>query len=135
MVESASSSRHDGGSADAELVPDMSAPPPLDDDADVVDAEIVESPAPAPHVWLPPADYSDAGVPSLDYVRDRIEGRYATAIGSAELAEAAAGRERTRRAAAEQQAALTAEAQREARERAATEKLEEIRRSLGQSPP
>ena len=135
MVESASTPQHDEVAAEAEVVPEASAPPPLDDDADVVDAEIVESPDPAPHVWLPPSDYSEAGVPSLDYVRDRIEGRYSTAIGSTELAQAAADRERARRAAAEQTAAVTAEAQREAREQAVKEKLDEIRRSLGQSTP
>ena len=35
-----------------------------------------------------PGDYSEAGVPSFDFVRDKIEGRYATSVGSAELAEA-----------------------------------------------
>ena len=41
---------------------------------------------------VPPGDYVD-GVPTFDFVRDRIEGRYATAVGSTELAdESAAGR-------------------------------------------
>jgi phage shock protein A len=77
-----------------------------------IDAEIVPDPAP------PAPDYDEHGVPSLDYVRDKIEGRYATSIGAAELAEGtAAGRD------VEQQ-----EAERAA---AAKAKLEEIRRSLG----
>ena len=65
----------------------------------------------------PPAvDYID-GVPTFDFVRDRIEGRYTTAIGSTELAdESAAGR-----SVAEQQ---------EDRDAAARERLEEIRRSM-----
>lgn len=61
-------------------------------------------------------DYVD-GVPTFDFVRDRIEGRYATAVGSTELAdESAAGR-----SVAQQQ---------EDRDAAARERLEQIRRSL-----
>ena len=113
-------------------VMDVVAPPALDDDEDVQDAEIVESVSlvPGPSISLPAADYSEAGVPSLDYLRDKIEGRYATAIGSTELAEAAAARAAVEKAAAEQQAAVTAEQQRAAREQAAKAKLDEIRRSL-----
>ncbi|RLK55073.1 hypothetical protein [Actinokineospora cianjurensis] len=61
----------------------MSTPQP--DNQDVVDAEVVEvvdSPAPP----LAPQDYTDAGVPTFDYVRDRIESRAATATGSTDLA-------------------------------------------------
>ena len=36
---------------------------------------------------LPPADYNQAGVPSLDFVRDKIEGRYGRSLGSTELAQ------------------------------------------------
>jgi phage shock protein A len=64
----------------------------------------------------PADDYVD-GVPTFDFVRDRIEGRYATATGSTELAEeSAAGR-----SVAQQQ---------EERDAAARERLEEIRRSM-----
>ena len=64
----------------------------------------------------PPADYVD-GVPTFDFVRDRIEGRYATATGSTELAEeSAAGR-----SAAQQQ---------DDHDAAARERLDRIRRSL-----
>lgn len=66
----------------------------------------------------PPTDYTDGGVPNLDFVRDRIEGRLARAEGSTELA---AGGEQARSFAE----------QAEAREKAAAEKLAEIRRSLG----
>lgn len=108
-----------------------SVPPPLDDDEDVVDAEIVESPVigSAAYGSIAP-DYSDSGVPSLDYLRDRIEGRSATAAGRAELAESAAVQEAALRATAEQEAAVTAERQRAAREQAGRDKLEEIRRQL-----
>ena len=50
---------------------------------------------------LPAPDYSEAGVPSLDYVRDKIENRFGTAVGGAELAQAAADREAMAKAAAE----------------------------------
>jgi phage shock protein A len=73
-----------------------------------------ESPA-VPDAGLE-ADYVD-GVPTFDFVRDRIEGRYATALGSTELAEeSAAGR-----SVAQQQ---------EDRDAAARERLEQIRKSL-----
>ena len=67
-----------------------------------------------------PADYTDGGVPTLDHVRDKIEGRYATALGMQELV----GQTEQARSLAEQEAA---------RKKAAAEKLEEIRRSLGSS--
>ena len=64
----------------------------------------------------PAGDYVD-GVPTFDFVRDRIEGRFATAVGSTELAEeSAAGR-----TVAQQQEDLDA---------AARERLEQIRRSI-----
>ncbi|MEJ3657597.1 PspA domain-containing protein [Actinomycetes bacterium KLBMP 9759] len=88
-----------------------------------IDAEIVPEPvapptAPAPSVVAPDPDYDERGVPSFDFVRDKIEGRYATSIGQQELAgETAQGR-----TVAEQEAE---------REKAAKAKLDEIRRSLG----
>jgi hypothetical protein len=89
-------------------------------DDGVVDAEVVAPlvPVPPPAAPTPAPDYDEHGVPTLDYVRDKIEGRYATSLGHTELAgETAAGR------AVEQQ-----EAERAAKAKA---KLEEIRRSLG----
>ena len=62
------------------------------DDQNVVDAEVVEEkspapvPAPADPVVVPPSDYSETGVPSFDYVRDRIENRVHTSAGSVDLA-------------------------------------------------
>ena len=80
-----------------------------------IEAEIVPDPAPpAP----PSPDYDEHGVPSLDYVRDKIESRYATSLGATELAEStAAGR--------------SVEEQEAERAAAAKAKLEELRRSLG----
>ena len=72
--------------------------------------------ADTPAADAPAADYVD-GVPTFDFVRDRIEGRYATALGSTELAdETAAGRSVAK--------------QQEDREAAARERLEQIRRSM-----
>jgi len=59
------------------------------DEENVVDAEVVEEKSPAPAAIepvLPPSDYSPDGVPSFDYVRDRIENRVHTATGSVDLA-------------------------------------------------
>lgn len=88
----------------------------------VIDAEIVEeskdlTPASPPPV-VPPGDYDEAGVPSFDYVRDRIENRIATSIGAEELANATPeGKD--------------VEDQFEARKKAGLSRLEEIRRSMG----
>ena len=75
-------------------------------------------PEPDPAVPAEPrGDYTDAGVPTFDHIRNRIEERYATARGTTELAEeSAAGR-----SVAQQQ---------EDRDAAARERLEQIRRSL-----
>ncbi|MDQ3405891.1 MAG: hypothetical protein M3548_21280 [Actinomycetota bacterium] len=51
------------------------------EDPNVVDAEVVDEPA-----SVPPPDYSEGGVPSFDFVRDRIASRVTTADGSVELA-------------------------------------------------
>ena len=68
---------------------------------------------------LEPVDtgYTPSGVPTFDSVREKIETRYGTAIGSAELdAESPEGR--------------TVEEQYDARQRAAAERLDEIRKSM-----
>jgi hypothetical protein len=84
--------------------------PPLDAEI-VADATTTLPPSPVP-------DYDERGVPSLDHVREKIETRYATSIGAAELAENTAG-------------ARGVEEQEAERERAGKAKLEEIRRSMG----
>jgi phage shock protein A len=88
-----------------------------------VDAEIVESGA---EVALPTTpvestvlgtDYTEGGVPTFDYVRDQIEGRIATSIGTAELT-------------GDTPAAASVDEQFAARERAGKDRLEQIRRAM-----
>ena len=88
-------------------------------DAEIVDAELVPAPttsttAPVP---APGFDYTDAGVPTLGYLQDKIERRYGNALGGTELAGATP------------EARSAAEAQEE-RDKAAADRLEQIRRSL-----
>ena len=66
-----------------------------------------------------PADtgYTSGGVPTFDSVREKIETRYGTAIGASELA-------------AETPEGRTVEEQYDARQRAAAERLAEIRKSM-----
>jgi phage shock protein A len=74
------------------------------------------TPTPAP---AEPVDtgYTPSGVPTFESVREKIETRYGTAIGAAELdAESPEGR--------------TIEEQYDARQRAAAERLAEIRKSM-----
>ena len=79
-------------------------------------------PATAAAVPVQPADtgYTSRGVPTFDSVREKIETRYGTAIGAAELA-------------AETPEGRTVEEQYDARQRAAAEKLAQIRESMGKS--
>ncbi|MCA1656043.1 MAG: hypothetical protein LC635_06365 [Pseudonocardiaceae bacterium] len=89
------------------------------DQEPVIDAELVEDDAAlesAPPV-VPPGDYTDAGVPTFDYVRDRIENRVATGVGAAELADATPE-------------GKSVEERFEAREKAGRDKLDEIRRAM-----
>ncbi len=65
----------------------------------------------------PDTGYDDAGVPTFDAVRQKIERRYETSIGAQELdSESPEGR--------------TVEQQYDARQRAAAERLEQIRTSM-----
>ncbi|BBZ52812.1 hypothetical protein H7H82_07255 [Mycobacterium heidelbergense] len=65
----------------------------------------------------PDPGYDDAGVPTFESVREKIESRYATAQGAAELdAETAEGR--------------SVEERYEERRRAAAERLAQIRQSM-----
>ena len=72
---------------------------------------------PVPTPPVPDTGYTDAGVPTLDGVREKIETRYGTALGATELAE-------------ETPEARTAAERYEAQQKAAAEKLEEIRASM-----
>jgi phage shock protein A len=84
-------------------------------DPRIVDAEIVEEPVQP--VTAPQFDYTDGGVPTFDYVRDRIENKFTTSIGANELAEATPeGR--------------TIDEQMADRDKAGRDKLEEIRRQM-----
>jgi phage shock protein A len=66
---------------------------------------------------IPSDGYDDSGVPTFESVRDKIETRYETAMGAAELdAESPEGR--------------SVENQYEERRRAAAEKLAQIRESM-----
>ncbi|CAM3138268.1 PspA domain-containing protein [Prescottella defluvii] len=66
---------------------------------------------------VPSPDYTEAGVPMFDRVRDRIEERFGTALGSEELErESRAGRD--------------LDEQWQAREKAGRDRLDEIRRSM-----
>lgn len=63
------------------------------------------------------ADYTESGVPNFDYVRDRIENRFGTAQGSTELA-------------GETPEAASFDDKLAERDKAAQDKLAEIRRSM-----
>lgn len=109
-------------------VPDTNpADPPADepalDDLGVVDAEVVETapvePGFEPVVPPAPADtgYTASGVPTFDAVREKIETRFGTSMGAAELA-------------AETPEGRSVEEQYEARQKAAAERLAQIRASM-----
>ena len=86
---------------------------------DVVDAELVTSGAEIalPEPVAPVTDYTDDGVPTFDFVRDRIEQRVGTSIGAAELAgETPQGR--------------SVDEQLSDREQAGRDRLEQIRRAM-----
>ena len=88
-------------------------------DKEPIDAEIVEESKAldAPPPVVPPSDYTERGVPTFDYVRDRIENRVNTGVGAAELADATPE-------------GKAVDDQFEARKKAGLDKLEEIRRAM-----
>jgi phage shock protein A len=61
--------------------------------------------------------YDNAGVPTFDYVREKIETRYGTSLGATELDD-------------ESREGQTVEQQYEERQRAAAERLAQIRESM-----
>jgi hypothetical protein len=100
---------------------------PTPEDDDIIEGSVVEDSATTsgadvalPGTFASPDlafDYTNDGVPTFDFVRDKIEGRFATSIGSTELA------------------GMTPEAnavedQFAKREQAGKDKLEEIRRAM-----
>ena len=74
-----------------------------------------DEPTPSPEA--PDTGYTDSGVPTLEGVRDKIEARYGSALGATELAE-------------ETPEVRTAQERFAQRERAAADKLEQIRASM-----
>jgi len=71
-------------------MPDEPAQEPEDVVDPIVEPDPVVDPAPSPAPAPPPAEpvdtgYTAGGVPTFDSVREKIETRYGTAIGSAEL--------------------------------------------------
>lgn len=72
-----------------------------------------DQPAPEPEE----TGYTEGGVPTFDAVREKVETRYGTAVGSSELA-------------AETPEGRRVEEQFEERQRAAAERLEQIRKSM-----
>lgn len=91
------------GAVESEIVPAASDPLPAT--------------GPAAPVEVPDTGYTAAGVPTFDAVREKIETRYGTAIGSAELA-------------AETPEGRSIEEQYEKRQQAAAERLQQIRESM-----
>ena len=92
----------------------------MSDSADSPEPRRVPEPGPADVAVpgsTPVGDYDDAGVPTFEHVRDKIEGRYTTALGSTELTE-------------ESQAGRAVAQQEADRDAAARERLEQIRRSV-----
>jgi hypothetical protein len=86
---------------------------------DVVDAEVLPVPPSTAGPVLTPADagYTAGGIPTFEAVREKIETRYATSLGAAELdAETPEGR--------------TIAEQYEARHKAGAERLAQIRAAM-----
>lgn len=100
---------------------------PDDPVPETVDAELDEQPPAPTAAPVEPAapaatGYTPGGVPTFESVREKIETRYGTAIGAAELAsETPEGR--------------SVDEQYEARQKAAAERLEQIRRSMRSTDP
>lgn len=97
-------------------MPDETTPEPEQEAA--VDAEVVE-PTPGSTAPVEPVDsgYTPGGVPTFDAVREKIETRYGTAIGASELA-------------AETSEGRSVAEQYDERQRAAAERLEQIREQM-----
>ncbi|OKH83770.1 hypothetical protein EB75_07560 [Mycobacterium sp. ST-F2] len=109
------------------MADETAAEQPSNDPNEPIDAELVPldstaTPVTAPPMPTPAVDpgYTPDGVPTFESVREKIENRYGTAIGSAELA-------------AETPEGRSVEEQYEARQKAAAERLEQIRRSMHDS--
>jgi hypothetical protein len=94
------------------------------DDSIVVDAELLDDATTTtlPAAITPPVlepDYTEAGVPTFDYVRDRIENRFTTSVGATEVAGLGG-----------EQDVASLDKMLAARDQAARDKLAEIRRAM-----
>jgi phage shock protein A len=80
-------------------------------------SEALQPPPPPPPEEAADTGYTPGGVPTFESVREKIETRYGTAIGASELA-------------AETPEGRSVDEQYEERQRAAAERLEQIRQSM-----
>lgn len=78
-----------------------------------------DEPTATPEPAQPDPGYDSSGVPTFESVREKIENRYATSVGAAELD-------------AESPEGQSVEKQYEERQRAAAERLAQIRESMQQ---
>ena len=97
-------------------MPDEPNPQPAPADSEPAAELQPQPPSPAP-AEAADTGYTPGGVPTFESVREKIETRYGTAIGASELA-------------AETPEGRSAEEQYEERQRAAAERLEQIRQSM-----
>jgi len=95
-------------------MPEQPQEPEKKPSATAPDATHAPVPTPVPE---PDTGYTPTGVPTLEGVREKIETRYGTALGATELAE-------------ETPEARSAAEKFDTRQKAAEEKLEEIRASM-----
>jgi hypothetical protein len=104
-------------------MPDEPNPEPAPVDSEPAESQDATSEALEPQPPAPPpaaaaeTGYTPGGVPTFESVREKIETRYGTAIGATELA-------------AETPEGRSVEEQYEERQRAAAERLEQIRKSM-----
>jgi len=94
-------------------------PEPQEVTAEIVEPDSAPPPPPPPPAEALDTGYTPGGVPTFESVREKIETRYGTAIGATELA-------------AETPEGRSVEEQYEERQRAAAERLEQIRKSMRQ---
>jgi hypothetical protein len=111
----------DSPSSDEVVAEEVALPAEVVQNAPTAQTAHDSTPTQAPVVPVPIAPeatgYTPDGVPTFDYARERIETRLGTALGASELA-------------AETPEGRSVEEQYEARQRAAAEKLEQIRASM-----
>ena len=85
--------------------------------ADDVEPDPAPTPPPPPPAEAADSGYTPGGVPTFESVREKIETRYGAAIGASELA-------------AETPEGRSVEEQYEERQRAAAQRLDQIRKSM-----